>query len=299
LESVEGGLNKDLMEYQTFRLETMPVLTTPVFIIGLRGWGNALEVSAGTADYLVETLNAVSIGHIDPDTCYRYDDSRPVVRIETGEMKSITPPGGNLFAISTQPGENDLVILIADEPSLNWYQFSRELVDLARQLGTPGVITLGSMFDNVLHTDRIISAVTTGSDFQGVVSRHRLIPVNYHGPSAIHTIILEACRKRAVAGANLWGHCPAYLQGVTHHGLMLQLVRMLADMASFSVPTMALEARWEALEIQIQKLITDNPKLEGIIDQIRKKKRQGAMQNLGQPGKEPGKVINLQDFLDP
>jgi proteasome assembly chaperone (PAC2) family protein len=287
------------MEYQTFRLETIPTLTAPVFIIGFRGWGNALEVSAGTAAYLVETLQAVSIGHIDPDACYRYDENRPVVKIETGDLKSITPPGGGFFAIATHPGENDLVILIADEPSLNWYRFSQELVDLAHQLGTPGVITLGSMFDNVLHTDRIISAVTTGSDFEGVISRHRVIPINYHGPSAIHTIILDACRKRAVAGASLWGHCPAYLQGITHHGMMLQLVRLLADMASFSLETEALEAHWEALEIQIQKLITDNPKLQGIMDQIRKKKREGAMQNLGQNGDEQGKVINLQDFLDP
>ncbi len=286
------------MEYHTFRLKTMPTLTSPVFIIGLRGWGNALEVSAGTADYLVDTLEAVSVGHIDPDACYRYDESRPVVKIETGQMKSIIQPGGSFFAISTQPDENDLMILIADEPSLNWHQFSRELVDLAHQLETPGVITLGSMFDNVLHSDRIISAVTTGSDFQGAVNRHRLIPINYHGPSAIHTIILEACRKRAVAGASLWGHCPAYLQGITHHGLIQQLVLVLSDMASFSVATEALEARWTALEIQIQKLITDNPKLEGIVNQIRQKKRAGAVQNLGQNGKEHGKVINLRDFLD-
>ena len=287
------------MEYQTFRLETLPALTAPVFIIGFRGWGNALEVSAGTAAYLMETLQAVSFGHIEPDACYRYDESRPVVKIETGVMKSIAPPGGSFFAIETHPGENDLVILIADEPSLNWYRFSRELVDLAHRLKTPGVITLGSMFDNVLHTDRIISAVTTGSDFEGMVSRHRVIPINYHGPSAIHTIILEACRKRAVAGASLWGHCPAYLQGITHHGMMLQLVRLLADMASFSVKTDALEAGWEALEIQIQKLMADNPKLQGIMDQVRKKKREGAVQDLGQGGNEQGKVINLKDFLDP
>ncbi|MCB2148612.1 MAG: PAC2 family protein [Deltaproteobacteria bacterium] len=287
------------MEYQTFRLERLPTLTAPVFIIGFRGWGNALEVSAGTAAYLVEALQAVSIGHIDPDACYRYDENRPVVNIEAGDLKSITPPGGSVFAVETPPGENDLVILVADEPSLNWYRFSCELVDLAHQLGAPGVITLGSMFDNVLHTDRIISAVTTGSFFEGAVGRHRVVPIDYHGPSAIHTTILEACRKRAVAGASLWSHCPVYLQGITHHGMMLQLVRLLTDMASFSVETPALEARWQALDMQIRKLIADNPKLEEIMDQIRRKKREGAMQNLGQQGNGQGKVINLQDFLDP
>lgn len=287
------------MDYQTFQLETLPNLAAPVFIIGFRGWGNALEVSAGTATYLVDTLQAVSVGHIEADACYRYDESRPVVKIETGVMKSITPPGGSFFAVETHPGDNDLVILIADEPSLNWYRFSRELVDLAHRLGTPGVITLGSMFDNVLHTDRIISAVTTGSVFQGVVSRHRVIPINYHGPSAIHTIILEACRKRAVPGASLWAHCPAYLQGITHHGMMLGLARLLTDMASFSLKTDKLEAGWEALEVQIQKLMADNPKLEEIMNQVRKKKRAGTMQDLGQNGNELGNVINLRDFLDP
>jgi proteasome assembly chaperone (PAC2) family protein len=287
------------MEYQTFRLETMPSLTAPVFIIGLRGWGNALDVSAGTAAYLVETRQAAPIGHIDPDACYRYDENRPVVEIENGDMKSIIPPGGTFYAISAHPGENDLVILIADEPSLNWYRFARELVDLAHRLGTVGVITLGSMFDNVLHTDRIISAVTTGSQFEGAVGRNRLTPVDYHGPSAIHTIILEACRKRAVAGASLWGHCPAYLQSITHHGLMITFVRLLADMASFSAHTDVLQARWQTLEIQIQKLMTENPKLQGIMDNIRNKKREGRMANLGQNGIDQGKVINLRDFLDP
>jgi proteasome assembly chaperone (PAC2) family protein len=287
------------MDFQTLRLGKLPSLAAPVFIIGFRGWGNALEVSAGTAAYLVETLQAVSFGHIEADACYRYDESRPVVKIEAGVMQSITPPGGNFFAVENHPGNNDLVILIADEPSLNWYRFSHEIVDLAHRLGTRGVITLGSMFDNVLHTDRMISAVTTGSDFEGAVSRQRLIPITYHGPSAIHTIILEACRKRAVAGASLWAHCPAYLQGITHHGMMLEVVRLMADMASFSLKTDALEASWEALKIQIQELMADNPKLEEIMAQVRKKKRQGAMQDLEQNGNELGKVINLKDFLDP
>jgi proteasome assembly chaperone (PAC2) family protein len=287
------------MEYRTFQLETMPELTSPVVVIGFRGWGNALDVSAGMAAYLVETLEGLSVGHLLADRCYRYDENRPVVKIESGQMLSIDPPGGRFYAIETGSGENDLLVMIADEPNLNWYGFTGELVDLACRLDALAVISLGSMFDTVLHTDRMVSAVATGNEFQGAFSRHRVIPITYHGPSAIHTIILEACRKRALAGASLWCHCPAYLQGITHHGLMLALARLLTDMASFSLKTEVLEARWSALDIQIQALIDENPKLDGIMDQIRRKKRQGAWQNLGQGGKKQGNVINLQDFLDP
>lgn len=286
------------MEYTTFQLETPPAFSSPAMIIGLRGWGNALEVSADMATYIVDHFGGRSIGRIDSDACYRYDENRPVVKIEAGDLKSIHPPGGSFFATPTNPGKSDLLILIADEPSLNWYRFSNELVELAIRLGAPTVITLGSMFDHVLHTDRIISAATTSSDFSGIFKRHGVIDVDYYGPSAIHTNILEACRRRGVPGASLWCHCPAYLQGITHHGLMIHLGLLLADMASFSLKTDDLETRWEALEIQIQELISENPKLEGIIDQIRIKKREGAWQTSGQNGKKQGNVISLRDFLD-
>ena len=79
---------------------------------------------------------------------------------------------------------------------------------------------------------------------------------------------------------------------------MLTLAQLIGDMASFSLDTDTLESRWEALENQIQELIADNPKLAGIVDQIRKKKREGAWQNLGKMGDGKGKVINLRDFID-
>jgi proteasome assembly chaperone (PAC2) family protein len=286
------------MTYDTFHLEQMPSLTAPVMIIGLRGWGNALEVSSEMAAYLVDALDGRAIGRIDADRCYRYDDNRPEVQIESGRLTAIKPPGGTFFAVETKAGDTDLMVLIADEPSLNWHRFSQELVDLAHRLEAPAVISLGSMFDHVLHTDCIVSAATTGDAHAAVLDRHGVIAINYHGPSAIHTLILDACRRQGVFGASLWAHCPAYLQGVTHHGLMLTLAQLIGDLASFSLDTDILESRWSALETQIKELIADNPKLAGIVDQIRKKKREGAWQNLGKTGEGQGNVINLRDFID-
>jgi predicted ATP-grasp superfamily ATP-dependent carboligase len=287
------------MEYTTFHLETTPRLASPAVIIGFRGWGNALDVSAAMATYIVDRLNGRAIGRIDSDACYRYDDNRPVVNIQAGELKSIDPPGGRFFALHPDAGEKDLLVLVADEPHLNWQRFSNEVVELAVHVGAPVVLTLGSMFDHVLHTDRIISAASTGGDFEAVFRRFAVAPIDYQGPSAIHSLILDACRKRGIAGASLWSHCPAYLQGITHHGLMMALGRLLADLVGFSLPTDRLESRWEALEIQIGQLISENPKLEGIIDQIRKKKRAGTWKAARQGEDAKGNVINLEDFRDP
>jgi proteasome assembly chaperone (PAC2) family protein len=286
------------MEYRIFQLQKTPALESPVAIVGLRGWGNALGVSSAMATYVVDSLSGRAIGRIEPDACYRYDETRPVVEIASGRVKSLNPPGGGLFAVETESGQNDLLVLVADEPNLNWNQFSHELVRLALDMGARELISLGSMFDNVLHTDRIISAAATGDDHAETFGRHGVLPINYHGPSAIHTLLLDACQRQNLSGASLWCHCPAYLQGITHHGIMLSLARLLAEMGGFQLETLELQSRWNALKIQIKELVAENPKLEGIMDEIRKKKRQGAWQNLNEIGKENSNVISLQDFID-
>jgi hypothetical protein len=62
----------------------LPVLNRPWLIAGFTGWGNAMNVAAGAIEHLVQQLGAQKIGSIDSDVFYRYDENRPVVRIEAG-----------------------------------------------------------------------------------------------------------------------------------------------------------------------------------------------------------------------
>jgi proteasome assembly chaperone (PAC2) family protein len=285
------------MGYATILIKEMPALRSPSLIIGLRGWDNALEVSADMAAYLVDQHQGRSIGHIHSDACYRYDENRPIIKIENGELKAIQCPGGRLFAVQSSGDNNkDLLILIADEPHINWHCFSSEVVDLAITFGATSVITLGSLLDHVLHMDRIITAAATGVDYSDVFKRYHVGPVNYHGPCSIHNLILDQCRKREIAGVSLWGHCPAYVQGITHYGLMIHLGRLLAEMIPFPIQIDGLQTRWKDVKVEIQQLIKENPKLEAIMEEIRKKKRAGAWQNLDQSGKTKGNVISLEAF---
>ena len=80
--------------------------------------------------------------------------------------------------------------------------------------------------------------------------------------------------------------------------MMIQLGRLPAEMIPFSIPTDDLQTRWEVLEVQIQQLISENSKLESIIDEVRKKKREGAWQGPGRNGNRSGNVINLEDFRE-
>jgi proteasome assembly chaperone (PAC2) family protein len=280
-------------------IKELPHLNHPLLIAGFDGWGNALNISNGMAGYLIRRMKAKQFADLDSDTFYRYDDQRPRVSIVDGILKNFKPPGGSFYAAETDNGQNDLVILKADEPNLRWYQLANQLFSLCRKLGISTIITLGSMYDNVLHTDRIVSGVASTKDMVARLMTSDINPITYQGPSAIHTIIHSEGSKRGFECISLWAHCPYYLQGTTHFGLLSHLGQLVAELGNFQLDTPDLEANWKKLKEQINQLIDGNSELQSLISSLRKEKAKGSTTSLKGTLKSNEKIINLQDFLDP
>ncbi|MGD8343049.1 MAG: PAC2 family protein [Desulfobacterales bacterium] len=274
-------------------------MKNPVLIAGFDGWGNALKISSGMAAYLIRSFKAQQFAVMDPDAYYRYDESRPVVHIEDGVLKRFTPPEGAFYAARTAPDQPDLVILQADEPSLKWVGFVNEFYSLCEKLNIQCVITIGSMYDHVLHTDRVISAIASNTDLASTLQEKNINSITYQGPSAIHSIIHTEGAKRNVACMSLWCHCPYYLQGTTHFGILAHLGKLLGALSGFDLSTDDLEASWEKLYVQIEQLIQNNTELQAVIKQIRKAKVRGTAAEMKGSLKSGEKIINIQDFLQP
>ena len=280
-------------------IEEFPALKNPILIAGFDGWGNALNVSEGMVTYLIGKLAAKRFARINPDDFYRYDELRPQVNIESGDLKSLSSPGGSFYSVRFESGSRDLVILKADEPNLRWFQFVNELFSLCDKLGIETIITLGSMYDNVVHTDRIISGFASNETFSQKLKQKNVTSVSYQGPSAIHSLINSEGPSRGFNCISLWSHCPYYLQGTTHYGLLSHLSALLSDLGEFELNTEELEASWEKLNEQIQILIENSPELESAIHELRKAKVRGSWESMKAALKKGDKVINLADFLDP
>jgi hypothetical protein len=124
-------------------------------------------------------------------------------------------------------------------------------------------------------------------------------PIAYQGPSAIHTIIHSEGSKRGFECISLWSHCPYYLQGTTHFGLLSHLGGVIAELGNFQLDTPDLEANWKKLKEQINRLIDGNSELQSLISSLRKEKVKGSTTSLKGTMKSDEKIINLQDFLDP
>jgi predicted ATP-grasp superfamily ATP-dependent carboligase len=155
------------------------------------------------------------------------------------------------------------------------------------------------MYDNVLHTDRIVSGVASTEDVVSRLMESNINPIDYQGPSAIHTIIHSEGSKRGFECISLWSHCPYYLQGTTHFGLLSHMGGLIAELANFQIDTPDLEANWKKLKEQINRLIDGNSELQSLISSLRKEKLKGTTTSLKGPLSSDKKIINLKDFLDP
>lgn len=286
------------MKNKGIQVAEWPQLKAPLLIAGFDGWGNALDISSGMAVYLIRKLNAHPFARINPDLFYRYDINRPEVNIDAGTLKSISPPGGSFYAARTASGGNDIVILEAGEPDLQWFRFTEELFSVCQEIGVTTIITLGSMYDNVVHTDRIISGIASDQDMISGLKEKNVVPVSYQGASAIHSAIHSEGVKHGFESISLWTHCPYYLQNTTHYGLMAHLGGLLASLGQFELDTDDLETRWRALEKQIEDLIENSVELQSMIKELRKAKVKGSWERMKKSAKGD-KVIALKDFLPP
>ncbi len=287
------------MRADGIQIQELPDVKNPLLIAGFDGWGNALKISSGMAAYLIRTLKAQRFAVMDPDAYYRYDEMRPVVHIEEGVMKRFSPPEGVFYAAHTAPDEPDLVILQADEPNLRWVGFVEEFYSLCEKLKVESIITMGSMYDHVLHTDRIISAIASNTALSSILQKKGVTAITYQGPSAIHSIIHSEGSKRNHACMSLWCHCPYYLQGTTHFGILAHLGKLLGALGGFELSTEDLETSWEKLQVQIEQLIQNNAELQAVVKQLQKAKVRGTAAEMKGALKSGEKIINIQDFLQP
>ena len=283
------------MSEEAIQIEYLPPLENPLFIAGFEGWGNALDISRGMVDYLIEKLGAKSFARIAPDLFYRFDEHRPSADIEEGLLKDLTPPGGLLYAADRAMAGRDLIILKAAEPNLRWMTFAKAILDLCEKANVKTMISLGSMYDNVLHTDTVVSAAVSEEELLERLKTMKVIPINYKGPSAIHSTLLHEASRRGIPCASLWCHCPFYLQGTTHFGLLSHLGSLLSSWCEFNLDTQELDRTWKDLAKQIQGIIDKNPELQTMINDLRKSKVKVSWDEA----KKGDKVIHLEDFLKP
>ena len=286
------------MKKESIILEETPSLDNPVLIAGFEGWGNALSVAVRMIDELCKRLDAKPMGHLKADRFYRYDETRPTIHIQDGRAKSIAMPGGKLYFAASGANRPDLILLRADEPALHWRKFSDDLLDLCDRFEVSQLITLGSMVDQVLHTEQIISAAASEEALLSTLKGIKVKPINYEGPGGIHSLIQVEAPLRHIPCVSLWCHCPYYLQDTVHFGYLVRLGQVLSRLIGLTLDFSDLERRWHTLCRRIETLIQDNTKLQAEIERLRQQRPVAVIKGQSPPSAS-GNVIQLNDFIRP
>jgi proteasome assembly chaperone (PAC2) family protein len=274
--------------------ETMPELNGPIAIVGFAGWPNGGNVAIGLIEFLVKHLKARRFASIAAEKFYRFDDSRPGVRVQGGRLEAIFPPEAVFFASHQDQTDIDIILFKGDEPQLRWYSFVDAMLSCCKHFHVPLIISLGGLQDNVAHTDVVISGLASNQDLLNRLEENNVAGADYKGPGAIHTLVMNQAAEMGIDGVSLWGHCPFYLQG-THLKLVCTMADVLANLTGLELDTTNLEKGWEILAKQIQHFVDGNPELQNVVQELMESKTSN--RDLGALRKD-GNVIYLDRFTE-
>ena len=276
----------------------MPDLCRPDMIIALTGWSDAAQVATGSVLYMVRSLDASGFAQIEGDQFYDFSATRPEVTIDRGLIKLIQLPSNSLFYWKNDKADHDLVLFHGFEPHFHWQKFIDTILDLAVNLKVRRIYGLGGLNDNIPHTiEPRISGVVNRADLLEVLEKHNIQPINYQGPSSLHSMLLANFARKEIEGISLWGHAPFYVRVETNPLVCLALVKKLVEMLEIEIDLTELIKAGEYLQDTLNRLLSDSEELQLYVKQL---EEQYEIEGTGSREPSPGadKIIKeVENFL--
>lgn len=286
------------MENNETTVRKLPELQNPVLIAALAGWSDAAQVATGTVLFLVKNLDATGFAQIEGAQFYDFSITRPKVTVDRGLITSLQLPHNSFFYWKNQKSNHDLVLLHGIEPQSNWQKFVDTILDLAIKLKVWRIYALGGLYDSTPHTrEPRISGIVNRTELLPVLQEHNIVPINYQGPSSLHSFLLNNCAHRNIEAISLWGHAPFYVRVETNPMACLGLVKKLTELLEIEIDTRELLIAGEHLQDMLNRLLSDNEELQMY---IKKLEEQYELEGItpGEPSQGADRIVReVEDFL--
>jgi proteasome assembly chaperone (PAC2) family protein len=249
-------------------VEEQPELQNPTMVVAFRGWPDAGEVASGSLRYLLRMLRARKFASIDPEEFYDFTEVRPRTRLIRPWQRELRWPSNEFHWVRPEHGP-DLVLFLGREPSLRWKAYVGTVLDLAERCGVQRLITMGGTFDQVTHTgEPRVSGTAMDPELRRAMEGLHMRGSTYEGPTSIHSVLLDTCRRRGVSGGSVWGHAPHYLQAAPNVKVCYGMLRKLSALLDLTVDLDELQSASRALEQRVERLLEDNAELREYVRQL-------------------------------
>jgi proteasome assembly chaperone (PAC2) family protein len=215
------------------RISRLPELEHAMLIGAFAGWNDAASAASWAVKFLVNQWDATQFATVESDEFYDFTETRPRVRVASGNLRQFTWPATRFYVRRTGQeaagsSDRDIVLLLGEEPQLRWKAFSRAVMDLCAQCHVDDVVLLGALVAEVPHTAPVeVAGVSNRTAMLRRMAEVGIERVNYEGPTGIVGALQEASRKAGHSSTSLWGTAPFYVSATPNLPVAEALLRKL------------------------------------------------------------------------
>ncbi len=237
-------------------LHEMPEPKIPTMIVAFAGWPDAAEAATKAVRHLIQTLPAKKFAEIDPEEFYDFTVVRPQTRQNEEGERETHWPANDFYYYAPEEESRGLVLYVGTEPNLRWRTFSNIMLHVSERCGVELVVSLGALFDAVPHTrETRVTGRASSPELSQKVEWLGIRGSGYQGPTGIHTAFMDACTKRGLSHASLWGHSPHYLTTSSNPIVSHALLTRLRSLVEVEVDLEELRQAGEVFETEVDQAI--------------------------------------------
>ncbi|MCH8984347.1 MAG: PAC2 family protein [Acidobacteria bacterium] len=241
-----------------------PILTDPVALIAFEGWGDAGESASQAAAEFLDKLDASLFAVIDPDEHFDFQVRRPIIELDSTGIRAISWPRNELYAI--KGGDQDVVLVIGEEPHYRWKGFTRDLVDALKSMGVTRAVTLGAFIGQVAHTLPVpLIGSATKPDSLAI---HGLLPSGYEGPTGIVGVLNHALGNAGIDVLSVWAAVPHYLSNQEYPPATEALAIKASELVGVSLDIGDLTSASREFLSTVDSAIEGNTELEQYVSRL-------------------------------
>lgn len=263
-----------------------PVLQNPVAVLAFEGWGDAGEAASKAAVSLLENLGGELIAVIDPDDHFDFQVRRPMVAVDSAGIRSINWPRNEIHVV--RAFDQDVVLVIGEEPHYRWKVFTSELVEAMQALGVTRAITLGAFIGQVAHT---LPVPLVGSATKpDTLTLHGLLPSGYQGPTGIVGVLNHALGNAGIDVISVWAAVPHYLSNQDYPPATEALAAKAAELMGFALDLRDLSQQARQFLDTVDEALEANADLRQYVERLEEEADSDSEQGLRL-------VEEIEDFL--
>ena len=198
---------------------------------------------------------------------------RPHIRIEDGLLKEHDSPENQFFYWINPHADNDLILFLGTEPSLNWEEYAEGILGAAEEFAVARIYLLGGVLDKTPHTrEPGVSCTCSSPELKEEMRKYGVEFANYDGPGRFGTTLLYVCQNRGEQMVSITARVTYYpefnIMIPRNPKAMRALVKRLRPLLHLDLDLSDLDKEAEELEAKLGFMASHNAQFRAYVEQL-------------------------------